>query len=68
MTKWVEVKIQYKEVMFLCSMVFLLTILCIPAWSETEVPLNLPKVEGSKSFDLDLRSNCLIEFLVRTSA
>ena len=54
MTKWVEVKIQYKEVMFLCSMVFLLTILCIPAWSETEVPLNLPKVEGSKSFDLEI--------------
>ena len=54
MTKWVEVKIQYKKVMLLCSMVFLLTTLCIPAWSETEVPLNLPKVEGSKSFDLEI--------------
>ena len=54
MTKWVEVKIQYKKVMLLCSMVFLLTTLCIPAWSETEVPLNLPQVEGSKSFDLEI--------------
>ena len=54
MTKWVEVKIQYKKVILLCSMVFLLTILCIPAWSETEVPLNLPQVEGSKSFDLEI--------------
>ena len=54
MTKWVEVKIQYKKVMLLCSMVFLLTTLCIPAWSLTEVPLNLPQVEGSKSFDLEI--------------
>ena len=54
MTKWVEIKIQYQKVMLLCSMVFLLTTLCIPAWSETEVPLNLPQVEGSKSFDLEI--------------
>lgn len=54
MTKWVEVKIQYKEVIFLYSMFFLLSTLCIPAWSETEVPLNLPRVEGSKSFDLEI--------------
>ena len=51
MTKWVGVKIQYKKVMLLCSMFFLFTVLCIPVWSETEVPLNLPQVEGSKSFD-----------------
>ena len=54
MTKWVEVKILYKKVMLLCSMVFLLTALCIPVWSETEDPLTLPKVEGSKSFDLEI--------------
>ena len=54
MTKWVEVKIQYKKVIFFYSMVFFLTTLCIPAWSLTEVPLNLPKVEGSKSFDLEI--------------
>jgi len=54
MTKRVRVKIQYKKVMFLCSMVFLFTVLCIPVWSETEVPLSLPKVEGSKSFDLEI--------------
>ena len=54
MTKWVEVKIQYKKVMLLCSMFFLFTVLCIPVWSETEVPLNLPKMEGSKSFDLEI--------------
>ena len=53
MTKWVGVKIQYKKVMLLCSMFFLFTVLCIPVWSETEVPLNLPKMEGSKSFDLE---------------
>ena len=53
MTKWVGVKIQYKKVMLLCSMFFLFTVLCIPVWSETEVPLNLPQVEGSKSFDLE---------------
>ena len=54
MTKWVGVKIQYKKVMLLCSMFFLFTVLCIPVWSETEVPLNLPKMEGSKSFDLEI--------------
>ena len=54
MTKWVEVKIPYKKVMLLYSMVFLLTTLCVPVWSETEVPLNLPQVEGSKSFDLEI--------------
>ena len=54
MTKWVEVKIQYKKVIFFYSMFFLLTTLCIPAWSETDAPLNLPKVEGSKSFDLEI--------------
>ena len=54
MPKWVGVKIQYKKVMLLCSMFFLFTVLCIPVWSETEVPLNLPQVEGSKSFDLEV--------------
>ena len=54
MIKWVGVKIQYKKVMLLCSMFFLFTVLCIPVWSETEVPLNLPKMEGSKSFDLEI--------------
>jgi tetratricopeptide (TPR) repeat protein len=54
MTKWVGVKSQYKKVMLLCSMFFLFTVLCIPVWSETEVPLNLPQVEGSKSFDLEV--------------
>ena len=54
MTKWVGVKFQYKIVKLLCSMFFLFTVLCIPVWSETEVPLNLPKMEGSKSFDLEI--------------
>ena len=54
MTRWVGVKIQYKKVMFFCSMVFLFMVLCIPVWSKTEVPLSLPKVEGSKSFDLEI--------------
>ena len=54
MTRSVGVKIQYKKVMFFCSMVFLFMVLCIPVWSKTEVPLSLPKVEGSKSFDLEI--------------
>ena len=54
MTRWVGVKIQYKKVMFFCSIVFLFMVLCIPVWSKTEVPLSLPKVEGSKSFDLEI--------------
>ena len=54
MTRWVGVKIQYKKVMFFCNMVFLFMVLCIPVWSKTEVPLSLPKVEGSKSFDLEI--------------
>lgn len=33
---------------------FLLMFLCGPVWSETEGPLILPKVEGSKSFDLEI--------------
>jgi len=28
--------------------------LCGPVWSETEGPLKFPKVEGSKSFDLEI--------------
>jgi tetratricopeptide (TPR) repeat protein len=28
--------------------------LCGPVWSETEGPLKLPKVEGSKNFDLEI--------------
>jgi tetratricopeptide (TPR) repeat protein len=39
---------------FLYITVFLLMFLCGPVWSETEGPLKLPKVEGSKSFDLEI--------------
>ena len=28
--------------------------LCGPVWSETEGPLKFPRVEGSKSFDLEI--------------
>ena len=34
--------------------VFLLIFLCTPVWSDTESPLKLPKVEGSKNFDLEI--------------
>ena len=34
--------------------VFILYFLCGPVWGETESPLKLPKVEGSKSFDLEI--------------
>ena len=34
--------------------VFFLIFLCSPVWSATEGPLELPKVEGSKSFDLEI--------------
>ena len=34
--------------------VFFLIFLCGPVWSETEGPLKLPRVEGSKSFDLEI--------------
>ena len=34
--------------------IFFLFFLCGPVWSETEGPLKLPKVEGSKSFDLEI--------------
>jgi tetratricopeptide (TPR) repeat protein len=35
-------------------MFFFLIFLCAPVWSETEGPLKLPKVEGSKNFDLEI--------------
>ena len=54
MTKWVGVKFQCKKVMLLCSMVLFFTVLCPPVWSEKEIPLTLPQVEGSKSFDLEV--------------
>ena len=38
----------------LCILILLLTILCGPLWGEEETPLQLPKVEGSKSFDLEI--------------
>jgi tetratricopeptide (TPR) repeat protein len=34
--------------------VFIFMFLCGPVWSETEGPLKFPKVEGSKSFDLEI--------------
>ena len=34
--------------------IIFLIFLCGPVWSETEGPLKLPKVEGSKSFDLEI--------------
>ena len=34
--------------------VFFLIFLCGPVWSETEGPLKLPRVEGSKNFDLEI--------------
>ena len=39
---------------FLYVTVFFLMFLCGPVWGETEGPLKLPKVEGSKSFDLEI--------------
>ena len=39
---------------FLYITVLFLIFLCGPVWSETEGPLKLPKVEGSKSFDLEI--------------
>jgi len=38
----------------LFAAILILVILCGPAWSQEEIPLSLPKVEGSKSFDLDI--------------
>ena len=39
---------------FLYITIIFLIFLCGPVWSETEGPLKLPKVEGSKSFDLEI--------------
>ena len=39
---------------FLYITIFFLIFLCGPVWSETEGPLKLPRVEGSKSFDLEI--------------
>ena len=39
---------------FLYITIFFLIFLCGPVWSETENPLKLPKVEGSKNFDLEI--------------
>ena len=54
MAKRVGSLIQNAEIIFLCFAIFLLMALCAPVWSETEVPIKLPKVEGSKSFDLEI--------------
>ena len=44
--------------LFLCvynsCVVLFLIFLCGPVWSETESPLKLPRVEGSKNFDLEI--------------
>jgi hypothetical protein len=39
---------------FLYIAIFFFIFLCGLVWSETEGPLKLPKVEGSKSFDLEI--------------
>ena len=39
---------------FLYITIFFLIFLCGPVWSETEGPLKLPRVEGSKNFDLEI--------------
>lgn len=36
------------------SYICLLMIFIGPAWGEKEIPIQLPKVEGSKSFDLEI--------------
>jgi tetratricopeptide (TPR) repeat protein len=35
-------------------LILLLSILCGPVWSAEETPLQLPKAEGSKSFDMEI--------------
>lgn len=35
-------------------LIFLLVALCSPIWAAEEIPLELPKEEGSKSFDLEI--------------
>ena len=47
-------KVHNASKIFLYMAVFFLIFLCGPVWSETEGPLKLPKVEGSKSFDLEI--------------
>ena len=39
---------------FLYITILFLIFLCGPVWSETESPLKLPRVEGSKNFDLEI--------------
>jgi tetratricopeptide (TPR) repeat protein len=39
---------------FLYITILFLIFLCGPVWSETEGPLKLPRVEGSKNFDLEI--------------
>jgi len=41
------------KVIILCTSFLFLISLCYQVWSK-ETPLNLPKVEGSKSFDLEI--------------
>lgn len=54
MTIWMGVKNRKAKVIFLCTSLLLLISWCTQVWSETEAPINLPKVEGSKSFDLEI--------------
>ncbi len=35
-------------------LILLHTVLCTPVWGAEEVPLTLPKTEGSKNFDLEI--------------
>ena len=39
---------------FFYIIILFLIFLCGPVWSETEGPLKLPRVEGSKNFDLEI--------------
>jgi tetratricopeptide (TPR) repeat protein len=47
-------KVHNASKIFFYMTVFFLIFLCGPVWSETEGPLKLPRVEGSKSFDLEI--------------
>lgn len=48
------IKIYKASEIILYLTIFFLIFLCGPVWSETEGPLKLPRVEGSKNFDLEI--------------
>ena len=55
--KFIYIKAITLNSRFICLLIlayFVMSIFCVSAWADKEIPIELPKTEGSKNFDLEI--------------